>query len=106
MIHFKGNILCDKERKLTDERIKALTVDELNSGLRNRREDLRYTSADAKRAVELWNASKVNTLASLMWEDGTPQIFVVDLPHDNDLLEYVLARPTGKPFFEENGDGC
>lgn len=65
-------------RTLTDTQISALDVGQINSGLIHPRADLRYSRADAERAVELWNACKVSTRGILITAAGRPQIIVVD----------------------------
>lgn len=65
-------------RTLTDAQILALTLDAMNGGLTSYRPDLRYSRADAVRFAELWNASKVSTVASVASADGVPFVFVTD----------------------------
>lgn len=65
-------------RTLSDDAIRRLSVDALNSGLRCYREDLRYSRADALRAAELWNASKATTCATVATVDGLPAVVIVE----------------------------
>ena len=65
-------------RTLSDDGIRRLSVDALNSGLRCYRADLRYSRADALRAAELWNASKASTRATVATVDGFPCVLILD----------------------------
>jgi hypothetical protein len=62
------------DRTLTDARLKRMTLNDINGGLRSYRPDLRYTRADAQRFAELWNAVKVDTEATLIDVEGTPVV--------------------------------
>lgn len=63
-------------RRLSDAAISGMTVEQLNAGLRSYREDLRYTRADAVRAVETWNRAKMSTVATVIDSDGLPFIVI------------------------------
>lgn len=65
---------------LSAEQLNRLTLDEMNSGLRCYRQDLRYTREDAQNFVKLWNRVKASTVASLATVDGLPVVFVTDCP--------------------------
>ena len=52
-------------RSLSDAKLLTMTLDGINSGLRDAMPHTRYTHADALRFVELWNTHKLSTLASL-----------------------------------------
>lgn len=63
---------------LTTEQLKRLTLDEMNSGLKCYREDLRYTREDAVNFVKLWNENKSATHATIISEGAFPHIVVLD----------------------------
>ncbi len=65
---------------LTADQLSRLTLDEMNAGLRNYRQDLRYTREDAVAFATLWNRCKVSTVATIATVDGLPVIIVVDSP--------------------------
>lgn len=66
--------------ELQTEQLKRLTLDEMNSGLRHYREDLRYTRADAINFATLWNTHAVSTAATVISDNGVPCVVVVDYP--------------------------
>lgn len=59
---------------LTDKTLKSLYIEQMNSGLRASRPDLRYTRQDAARFVELWNAVKLSTYCTVIDDGGIPYI--------------------------------
>lgn len=63
-------------QNLTDVELSKLTVDQLNSGLRSYREDLRYTHADAVRFAVLWNNVKLSTRATVISDGGFPFVII------------------------------
>lgn len=66
------------ERRMSDSALLHMTLNDINAGLRNYREDFRYTRLDAMRFVELWNDRKISTIASLIDVEGTPCVIVVN----------------------------
>ena len=67
-------------RTLSDAKLLTMTLDDINSGLRDAMTHARYTRADALRFVELWNTHKLSTLASLTSDERGSQVFTVDAP--------------------------
>ena len=67
-------------RSLSDAKLLTMTLDDINSGLRDAMPHTRYTHADALRFVELWNTHKLSTLASLASDERGSQVFTVDAP--------------------------
>jgi hypothetical protein len=64
---------------LTVAELANMRYSELNAGLRNYREDLRYTREDAVNYAKLWNAAKLSTQATVVTVDGFPQVIVVNV---------------------------
>lgn len=67
-------------RTISDATLLTMTLDDINSGLRDAMAHTRYTHADALRFVELWNTHKLSTLASLVSDERGSQVFTVDAP--------------------------
>lgn len=65
-------------QNLSDSELSKLTVEQMNSGLRSYRDDLRYTRDDAVRFVELWNEVKLSTTATIISDGGSPFIVIAD----------------------------
>jgi hypothetical protein len=65
-------------RRLGDEQIRSMTVDELNAAARCYRHDLRPTHADMARAAHIWNTRNASTRASVHTVDGFPTLVVTD----------------------------
>ena len=67
-------------RTLSDATLLTMTLDGINSGLRDAMPHTRYTHADALRFVELWNTHKLSSLVSLTSDERGSQVFTVDAP--------------------------
>lgn len=62
------------------DQLSRLTLEQMNSGLRAYRQDLRYSREDAVAFARMWNRVKVSTVASVATVDGLPVVIVTDCP--------------------------
>lgn len=94
-------------RTLSDDAIRRLSVDALNSGLRCYRPDLRYSRADALRAAELWNASKAATCATVATVDRFPVVLIMERepepPASRPRAPYLFRDVPRGALFEHGG---